>query len=384
MAAVLPQIAPLEEQVAFSRFDPDFSLVLAAARGRGRLPASGVDFQRAAELAQDHGVVPRVFVALCGKIGAAQLEPLRRLYDANVRKAMLLTRELLRIYEAFNGRGIEVLPYKGPALACQLYGDVAARQFSDLDLLVRGGDVQKARAALNDLGYNQARPLTARQESAHLHAGYEYTFDGAPGRNAVELKWAIVPRFYAVDIDIAQFFARAKAVQIADRPLTTLCPEDALLVLCIHAAKHQWSELSWLCDLRQMIYACDLDWYAVRQRASGFGISRIVEITFLLTEELLEIAVPQMRSSDPKARRLVEALAQKIARRNEHDPESSEYFRTMMQVRERWRDKARFLSRLLMTPGPAEWNELMLPDALFGLYPGVRLGRLIKRLLQEA
>ena len=378
MAAVLPQIGPPERFVPAS-FDPEFEFLLACCREQ-KPSADNVDWQRMAELAQDHGVVARVYQTLRGEIRETEIAPLRRRYDSNLRKALLLTRELLRICSALAVGGVNVLPYKGPALACQLYGEVAARQFSDLDLLVRQADVQRAQAVLRELGYHQPMQLTARQQAAYLRAGYEYTFDGALGRNAVELKWAVVPRFYAIDFDIDGFFERAAEVEIGGSVLKTLSREDALLVHCVHAAKHQWSELSWLVDLGQMVQAWRLDFDSVQRHARELGISRIVQITFLLAKELLGVPVPDF-VEDLRARRLARQFSGTISARNEYDPESYAYFRAMMQAREHWMDRVRQVSRLGLTAGPGEWNALRLPDAMFGLYPVVRLGRLARRFL---
>jgi len=375
---MLPQIALPPEHCLASCFNPEFDFLLACCRGAEVSPLR-VNWQRVAELAQDHGVIPRVYEKLCGKIPNAGLAPLRTRYDANVRKAMILTSELLRIYDEFRRRGIDVLPYKGLALARQLYGDVAARQFSDLDLLVRRADVPRATAVLARLGYERALKLSNRQEAAYLRSGYEYTFDGALGQNVVELKWAAAPRFYAIDIDIDRFFERAVEVEIAGKRLKTLCPEDALLVLCIHAARHQWSELSWLCDLSRMQQVCELDWNSVRERAARLCISRIVATTLLLAHDLLGSPVPEIVPEDSIAQLLCKDLSGKIAFRNQHDPESLSYFRTMLQVRERWQDRARFVTRLLLTPGLGEWNAVRLPDFAFGIYPLVRISRLIRR-----
>ena len=61
------------------------------------------------------------------------------------------------------------------------------------------------------------------------------------------------------------------------------------------------------------------------------------------------------------------------------DPESVSYFRLMTDTRERWRDRARFLWRLAVTPGPGEWSVIGLPEPLFPLYRVVRFFRLAQR-----
>jgi hypothetical protein len=63
-----------------------------------------------------------------------------------------------------------------------------------------------------------------------------------------------------------------------------------------------------------------------------------------------------------------------------YETESAAYFRLMLRLRERWQDRARFLSRLLFTPSVSEWNAVHLPKSLQPMYRVVRLWRLAKRL----
>ncbi|MEA3246141.1 MAG: nucleotidyltransferase family protein, partial [Gemmatimonadota bacterium] len=50
--------------------------------------------------------------------------------------ALDATCELAAVAEALRAAGVAALPYKGPALALDAFGDVAARQFADLDIVV--------------------------------------------------------------------------------------------------------------------------------------------------------------------------------------------------------------------------------------------------------
>ncbi|RXM21985.1 hypothetical protein EO238_26195, partial [Citrobacter sp. AAK_AS5] len=48
---------------------------------------------------------------------------------------------LLRLQQLMESHGIRLVPIKGPVLARLAYGDVALRQFEDLDLIVRRPDL---------------------------------------------------------------------------------------------------------------------------------------------------------------------------------------------------------------------------------------------------
>jgi hypothetical protein len=210
------------------------------------------------------------------------------------------------------------------------------------------------------------------------------TFDSANGRNLVEIKWQILPRFYAVDFDVEGFFQRARAVTTGGRSLQTLCPEDLLLVLCVHAAKHAWTQLSWLCDIVQLAGTGAIDWKAAQTQARQLGIARIVAVTFFLAEELLvPVLSPDVLRhfpADRAVRRVAQEVRQIVTQGAEYDTESLAYFRLMVRLRERGKDKVAFLARLGFTPSVAEWKAVRLPAPLFPLYRVVRVFRLAKRL----
>ena len=351
---------------------------------------SGVNWGRAVELALHHGLVPLVFRRLSAEIDTHPsfgLEALRQHDKANTHRTLWLTLELLNIHRHLQARGLEVLPYKGPVLAEALYGNVTLRQFSDLDLLVRSTDLGKIKAALAELGYAPGLQLAQAAERDYLKSGYEYTFDGARGRNLLEIKWQILPRFYSVGFDVNDFFERATGVTIEGQKLRTLCEQDLMLVLCVHAAKHAWKQISWLCDIVQLARSNALDWAELQAHARDLGIMRIVAVTFLLAHKLLGAPVSEQLSAETEKDGESEVLAQHIlsliVAEEEFDPESMAYFRLMVRLRERPQDRFSFCWRLLLTPGAGEWEAVRLPSALFPLYRAVRVCRLTGRLFSR-
>jgi hypothetical protein len=107
--------------------------------------------------AEENSVTPllgRNLQALAGdSIPAAIRERLKNVCRANTIRCLFLTAELTKILELFRARGIQGIAYKGPALAVQAYGDVTLRQFEDLDIIIRQGDLQKANEVMVGLGY---------------------------------------------------------------------------------------------------------------------------------------------------------------------------------------------------------------------------------------
>lgn len=79
---------------------------------------------------------------------------------------------------------------------------------------------------------------------------------------------------------------------------------------------------------------------------------------------------------------LAEEIETSILGDRAFDVESVAYFRLMLRLRERWQDRARFVSRLVFTAGPSEWAAVRLPEQLFPLYRIVRMTRLAAKLVR--
>lgn len=341
------------------------------------------------DLAEHQGVLPILYQRLAGiaeLVPGDHLRTLKRSYQANLHKVMLLSLELIRIYDHLLSSGIEVLAYKGLALAEAVYGDMALRQAGDIDLLIQASDFPRIRDAVRELGYTPHWQIPEAQERAYLKSGYECVFDGSAGPNLLELQWAIQPRFYAVDFDMVGLFRRAVTVPVAGHPMTTPCAEDLFIVLSVHAGKHVWGRLIWLCDFARIMQRPDLNWNAIAAQAKDLHIVRIVRVSMLLANRMLAAPIPPAAEAtlpqDAASEKLAGDLESRIVGDTTFNVESVHYFRLMLRLRELNSDRLRFLRRLILTPGPGEWDVVRLPAGLSPLYRLVRLSRLTARFLR--
>jgi hypothetical protein len=345
-----------------------------------------IDWEAVLRLADHHGTSSLLYqnlLRLPDAVPPTVLASLRQRYERNIHKSLFLARELIRILDCLDAIGIEVIPYKGIVMSEVYYGDMALRQSGDMDLFVRKQDVARIKLAVQDLGYTPRVPIPEDAEQDYIASGYECTFDSFAGKNLLELQWALQPRFYAVDFDMDGLFERAVNVTVAGRGVRTPSPEDLLLVLSIHAAKHVWGRLIWLCDIAQIVQRENLNWDWTQSEARELGIERILHITLLLANRLLGTTIPPPIESAIVANRTAQAFAKKIAAavaaEVTYEEQQVSYFRLMMRLRERRADRMRFLARLTFTPGPGEWEAIRLPKSLFPLYRIVRLARLAAR-----
>jgi len=344
---------------------------------------SALDWDRVLKLATHHRVLPALYFCLENQndVPASIQSAINARFAEHARRVLRFSAELKAILRHFHRCGVQVVCHKGPVLSQSLYGDPAMRQFGDLDFLVRSTDIPRARAALHGLGYEPQVQLSRRQEREYLRSGYEYVFGSGLQKNLVELQWQVLPHFYSISFDMEELFGNTVDFEFEGCSTRVLRNEDLLLVLCAHAAKHEWVHLGMLRDIATLSHF-ELDWKAIETAARQIGIFRIVMVSVLLARDLLGGNLPGSLNSStelPAAEVFANKIRGALVRAEESHPESLRYFQFMVQLRERPQDRRRFLWRLASTPSVGEWNSVDLPDALFPLYRAVRAARLARK-----
>ena len=350
--------------------------------------SADVDWNELLRLAEHHGALPllaRNLLPYSSRFSPEAEQSLRSAFDANLRRNLWFASELVRIVEHFERRNLFVVPYKGPVLAESVYGDLALRSFGDLDLLVAPADLEGAKDALGDLGYRPSEENNAATQRLERSFGYELAFDSSNGKHLVELQWALLPHFYGVSLRVEDLLARAGRATVGGRDVPSLAPEDLLLVLCLHAAKHLWMRLMWITDIAETMRSQTIDYAVVLSRARALGIVRILGVSVWLTGHLLGAQLPkaaeEIVGSDPQIEILGREFAERLARAAYYDFESFAYFRLILRLRERRRDQLRYFWRLIWTPGAGDVAAIRLPEPLFPAYRMVRVLRLLRKLV---
>ena len=369
----------------------EFGFLLECLRSEdGALPAeiipADLDWDLFLQATQRHSVVPLVHRVL-GRypgIPLAAWQGLDSLFRQNTCRSLFLTAELMRLLEGFSERGIPVLPYKGPTVAQQLYGDVALRSFSDLDLLVRVSDLQSATELLQSLGYAADHGVPPARRVAHLAFASEQMFRRGDCAARVELQWRIAPAYFAVDFNWNLLWSSAVFVSIGERQVPALAPEVLLLVLSAHGAKHCWESLLWIADIAQLLRKFpQLDWDATFETARSLGIERLLFMALALAEQFLGAPLPaataDLIASDEAIAWLCREVECHLALEEVSGiPTLADHWFSL-RARERWRDRLRYVARLSLTPNPQDWAVLTLPPTLGSLYFCIRPLRLLGR-----
>src|SRR5262245_7087229 len=157
------------------------------------LIGEGIHWDGLLRIAFHHRLVPLLYWQLNTTCPEAVPKPfldhLRDLYQANARRNVSLTIQLLNILEIFDVHGVPVISFKGPTLAAANYANLALRQFDDLDLLILKTDVSRAKELLMSLGYQPYPALTCPQEDVLLRVSCERLFIRDSDRVCIDLHW---------------------------------------------------------------------------------------------------------------------------------------------------------------------------------------------------
>ncbi|MEO5937212.1 MAG: nucleotidyltransferase family protein [Terriglobales bacterium] len=383
-------------------WSPETAALLVCARALCQTPEPGkldadVDGARLLQEAADHSMTTMLRrwlhdaerngapVALPEGVREAQgfRASLEERYRAILRQGLRQTAVLVEVMELFRSAGLTALPYKGPALSAEIFGDAALRQSVDLDILLPQDEVLAACRRLAAAGFAPLRPYAPGIEKQLLRYRAEVGMirDGI----LVELQWRLAPEYFSVPLDVRALAARSTLVEVAGSTLPTLCVEDDLLVLCVHGAKHHWQSLKWILDIALLIRKHpELSWTTLEQRARTTGTHRILGLGLLLAEQLLQAPIPAATRDAIRHDEVLLAAAQDIlaALAPYRGPQEAEHHRLMLRLRERFIDRARYLFRLGWQPTESEWESVSLPPALHFAYHGVRLGRVLAKALR--
>jgi hypothetical protein len=289
-----------------------------------------------------------------------------------------LARELARLHRAAVGAGIRLLSFKGPVLAVTLYGDLALRQFGDLDLLVDRASSPRAEELLATLGYRRTRDF-----------GFEVSYVNDVTRIAVDLHRALSADNFPVAARFADLWDRRRKVALEGGDAETLSTPDVLIAMCIEAARDAHlgkSKLAKMSDLFHALRAVsDIEWEQVQARVRRLGLRRALWFGIQLATGVLGMSAARDAGLDAPPSRLRPLLRDAEARvfraPGTSPPAQRHGDLFLFLLRERWRDRLlpyAFRVHRLVTPNVHDRRVITLPRPLAPLYYLVRPVRLVR------
>ena len=216
----------------------------------------------------------------------------RALSRAVTARSLRMTAVLVKVLAELDRAGVRALPYKGPALAQQLYGDPCLRHYVDLDVVVAPGDVQRALDCLQAVGWQAEQPIRTVGAAAYMAAEQEVSLSSACNETTLDLHWRIGRRFVADSLPAGDVLRRAHVGELLGRPVLMPDQVDVALVMAVHAANHDWRLLEAVAALAAAFAALDdQGWRVLARRASAYGCRRRVGVAVALVRDLACVGV---------------------------------------------------------------------------------------------
>lgn len=376
---------------------PEKQLLLCCARTRldaaslGRIEAlvsNRLDWPYLLAAAAENGITPFVYRHLqtvCPeRVPPVWMEQLRQEFHRNTANSLYLSAGLLKILDAFAIHEILAIPYKGPVLAEQAYGNLNFRQFADLDIVVRQRDIARVHELLHSQSYRARFPLTPAGQAASNRIPGQYVFTHSAAGNIVEIHTERTLRYFPVPLDLDALAARRQPVELGGRRVLTFSAEDALPILCVHGCKHFWERLCWICDIAELAqHPRGINWEAAFEQSRRLGAERMLLLGLHLAANLLETPLPEEVLRRVREDGEVERLGVLVRRQFCDESRGQPGLAQRVWFRVRMRGKAwqgvRYCLRLATAPTEEDWTRVNLAAPFSPLYAVLRPFRVLRK-----
>jgi hypothetical protein len=367
--------------------DAAFDLLCTLVRPRPELDRArqllddGVDFTNLLQAAQEHSLRPQLIRSLA-ELGWARVPPAERSSLESFRQlhsalSLANAEQLGRIADALAARGIRFAAFKGVTLAIILYGDLSAREYTDVDLIVPAEALDAAEDVVEALDYANDH---SDRRFRHAFQGYQRQLAFThPNQATVDLHWDFTGSHLPFPLSPAGIWDALEEVKVGHRRIPAIAGADLALLLAGHGTKERWRSLGWVVDFAVLVERQgDLDWAAIHARAQAQGCGDNVLLACSLAERLLGVAVPsvlaQPLSRSARVRMLAPTLIDEL-RHGERGPNTVRNLADIDVCDRRW-DRIAASVKLAMTPTASDYRAMPLPSVLWPLYRVTRPFRL--------
>lgn len=272
----------------------------------GRFLADSVDRKAAAAWFMHHELGPLVYDC-CRQAEPELARALQSDKVSAVAESSVQVDSLQAMAAAFGTHGLPLVLLKGAALGQTVYGKLAQRTMSDIDIWLQAEDMPAAAQLLAALGYRTSlkdeRPFALQQlaqgEIRFVRPGWEM--------GLVETHWSPFSGWWlrrVAKVDDAAIWSRLERLGEAAH-VYHLAAEDMVIHLAVHTAvNHQFgmAALRSLMDVALTAQKRGVNWSIVAQRARAWRVGTAVYAFLQLLDQLIgvagvEIALTELRPS---------------------------------------------------------------------------------------
>jgi hypothetical protein len=287
------------ERLAFSLVADDAAPLAPEVLGEARAALADPAFFAFAEANQ---VAPHIFHRLRDALGEDALPAAwRQAHEQNERRIAQYMQVLDRVAAILAAENIRLVALKNAGIARGIYPCVACCPMGDVDSLVSPGDFRRAHHLLVHSGFRFEfrSPLEEAELQAAEHSGgaeYEAELPGG-GKLWFELqRRPVAGRWIRPDQEPPADELLARAVPIAGSAVRLLAPEDNLLQVCLHTAKHSFVRgipgIRLHTDVDRIARRQPIDWELFLTRVRTMQVKTAVYFSLLIPQQIFGTPVP--------------------------------------------------------------------------------------------
>lgn len=255
----------------------------------------------------------------------------REAKELKEKQISLYLEQLDRVAHELDQQGIRLVALKNSGLARALKLSLAATPMGDVDVLVSPTDFLKAHDVMLRLGFTlgDRSPFDVTNiEEAVKHGGAEYTITLADGSTLwFELQWRPVAGRWiqpGQEPDPKELLDRSLSIDGSKARL--LSPEDNLLQVCLHTAKHSYVRAPGFrlhTDVDRIVTHFSIDWDKFLVLVEALKVRTSVYLSLLIPFRLFNTPIPlevlKRLNISPVKHRIMESWIAKVGLFGPHE-----------------------------------------------------------------
>ena len=208
--------------------------------------------------------------------------------------------ELDKVADILHVHKISIVALKNSGIARALYPFLGSSPMGDLDVLVDKTNFRKAHQVLLDHGYLMKfrSPLEEDNlDSAEQGGGAEYSVNMESGNHLwFELQWRpVAGRWIRPDQEPISEELISRSLFIENTHVRLLAPEDNLLQVTLHTAKHTYVRAPGFrlhTDVDRIVRSSNIDWRKFVEMVNALQVKTAVYLSLALAHDLLRTPIP--------------------------------------------------------------------------------------------
>ncbi len=311
-------------------------------------------------------------------------------FRANELRNRMLREEFVNLMGTFHKANIRAIPLKGIVYSQTLYDNSSARQFVDIDFLLKEDDIEPAKLLLEEQGYHTVyvqtllsegnSELTTLQKSIYRSVYHEYALQSSDRLINIDIHWRLSPRIYPTELTTDLIWQNLVPAVLNGVQVQILSDEMDLIYLCMHAAKDGWCELKWAVDISELIKTRNmLQWNKIWHFCRQLRCKKMVLVGLALANWVTGVALPENVVDEVSLSRSVKRATNDLQRRLLTKPDRK-FSRvpclmvniTYLQLCDSPIDKVKYIFRVLTYAQARDFNVLGLTGRLLPIWPLLR------------